>query len=167
MQKSRAPISARSLADRRSAPIVTSALIHCGQSRCYVVDACSTKRSTANVICSPPNQAQLGRYPRRRLCATGRDGRASTMTTDGIVINLEERAKHVGKDVRLVAGGPPSEDAIALAFVGLHGNHYRYVPAWRRWIAWDGKRWVIDHDGAVFALIRAIVREAVGGTKHE
>jgi putative DNA primase/helicase len=89
------------------------------------------------------------------------------MTTDGIVINLEERAKHVGKDVRLVAGGPPSEDAIALAFVGLHGNHYRYVPAWRRWIAWDGKRWVIDHDGAVFALIRAIVREAVGGTKHE
>jgi putative DNA primase/helicase len=89
------------------------------------------------------------------------------MTTDGIVINLEERGKHFGKEARMVAGGPPSEDAVALAFVRLHGSHYRYVPAWRRWIGWNGKRWMIDKDGAVFALIRTIVREAVGGTKHE
>jgi putative DNA primase/helicase len=89
------------------------------------------------------------------------------MTTDGIVINLEERAKQSGKDFRVIAGGPPSEDAVALAFVRLHDSHYRYVAAWRRWIGWDGKRWVVDKDGAVFALIRTIVREAVGGTRHE
>lgn len=89
------------------------------------------------------------------------------MTTDGIVISLEERVKLATKDVRVVAGGPPSEDAVALAFVRLHGSHYRFVPAWRRWIGWDGKRWTIDHEGAVFASIRAIVRDAVGGTRHE
>src|SRR5438034_4507202 len=89
------------------------------------------------------------------------------MTTDGIVINLEERAKQSSRDVHVIAGGPPSEDAVALAFVRLHGNHYRYVTEWRRWIGWDGKRWGIDKDGTVFGLIRTIVREAVGGTKHE
>jgi putative DNA primase/helicase len=89
------------------------------------------------------------------------------MTADGIVISLEERVKLAAKDVRVVAGGPPSEDAIALAFVRLHGSHHRFVPAWRRWIDWNGERWVIDNDGAVFALIRTIVRDAVGGTKHE
>jgi len=76
------------------------------------------------------------------------------MTTDGIVINLEERAKQSSRDVRVIAGGPPSEDAVALAFVRLHGNHYRYVTECRRWIGWDGKRWGIDKDGTVFALIR-------------
>ena len=89
------------------------------------------------------------------------------MTTDGIIINLEERKKLAGNAARSVAGGPPSEDAVALAFVRLHGSHHRYVPAWRRWIGWEGKRWAIDHDGTVFALIRSIVREAVGGTRHE
>ena len=32
---------------------------------------------------------------------------------------------------------------------------------------WDGKRWVQDSTGSVFALIRKIVYEAVGGTRHE
>ena len=89
------------------------------------------------------------------------------MTTDGIIINLEERAKHAGKDVRLVTGGPPSEDALALAFVRLYGDRCRFIPAWNRWLCWDGMRWAADRDGTVYTLIRAIVRETVGGTRHE
>ena len=89
------------------------------------------------------------------------------MNGDGIIINLEDRKKSVIKDARFVAGGPPSQDAIALAFVRLYGDRYRYVPAWQRWIGWDGKRWAIDHHNAVSATIRTIIREAVGGTRHE
>ena len=61
----------------------------------------------------------------------------------------------------------PSEDALALAFVARHGRDYRYVAPWHRWMRWDGKRWVPDSTGHVFALIRAMVREVVGGTRHE
>ena len=89
------------------------------------------------------------------------------MNGDGIIINLEDRKKSVIKDARFVAGGPPSQDAVALAFVRLYGDRYRYVPAWQRWIGWDGKRWAIDHHNAVSATIRTIIREAVGGTRHE
>ena len=49
----------------------------------------------------------------------------------------------------------------------LYGDRYRYVPAWQRWIGWDGKRWAIDHHNTVSATIRTIVREVVGGTRHE
>ncbi len=89
------------------------------------------------------------------------------MNGDGIIINLEDRKKTVVRDTRFVAGGPPSQDAIALAFVRLYSDRYRYVPAWQRWIGWDGKRWAIDHHNAVSANIRTIIREAVGGTRHE
>ncbi len=89
------------------------------------------------------------------------------MSNDGIIIDFEERKKLAAKVVRVDAGGPPSQDAVALAFVRQHGHHYRFVPAWQRWIRWDGKRWVIDHDNVVSALIRSIIRDAVGGTRHE
>jgi len=56
---------------------------------------------------------------------------------------------------------------MASAFVARFGHEYRYVAPWHRWITWDGKRWVQDSTGSVFALIRKIVYEAVGGTRHE
>jgi putative DNA primase/helicase len=30
--------------------------------------------------------------------------------------------------------------------IAAHGDRLRYVPAWRRWLAWDGRRWQLDHD---------------------
>jgi putative DNA primase/helicase len=89
------------------------------------------------------------------------------MAADGIVVNLEERAKHAIRALRTLDGSPPSEDAMALAFVARYGREYRYVAPWHRWIRWQGKRWVPDSTGHVFALIRSMVREVVGGTRHE
>ncbi len=63
--------------------------------------------------------------------------------------------------------GPPSEDALALAFVEDHGSHYRYVAPWSRWYRWGGKRWREDSTGNVYAIIRGMVRVRVAGTKHE
>jgi putative DNA primase/helicase len=89
------------------------------------------------------------------------------VSSDGTVVDLERRKRLAAEAVRLVAGGAPSQDAIALAFVRDHGDRFRYVPAWQRWIRWDGKRWVIDTDNAVSTTIRNIIRDAVGGTRHE
>lgn len=39
-----------------------------------------------------------------------------------------------------------TETGNAERLVDLHGDRIRYVPAWRRWLAWDGRRWQLDTD---------------------
>ena len=89
------------------------------------------------------------------------------MTTERVVINLEDRARQVPREASPRGDAAPSEDAMALAFVQRYRAEYRYLAPWHRWIMWDGKRWVQDSTGSVFALIRKLVREAVSGTKDE
>jgi len=36
----------------------------------------------------------------------------------------------------------------ARRLVALHGDELRYVPKWRSWYVWDGRRWREDHDDA-------------------
>ena len=86
---------------------------------------------------------------------------------EGNVVNLEGRSRHAPRELYSPDGSAPSEDAMALGFVARYGREYRYVAPWHRWIRWEGKRWVPDSTGHVFALIRAMVREVVGGTRHE
>ncbi len=49
--------------------------------------------------------------------------------------------------------------------VELHGNDLRFVGAWSRWIAWDGKCWKLDDTGAAMraatATSRRLVEEAL------
>jgi putative DNA primase/helicase len=53
-----------------------------------------------------------------------------------------------------------SEDALALRFAERHGSTLRYVAAWGRWLAWDGRRWCFDSTLDVFDRVRRICREA-------
>jgi len=87
------------------------------------------------------------------------------VSSDGIVIDLEHarRTKHE----TLLANAARSEDATALAFVAVHGQQHGYVAPWHRWLKWDGKRWIEDSTGHVFALIRDLVRDVAGGTPRE
>ena len=39
-----------------------------------------------------------------------------------------------------------TENAIAVEFVDLNESSLRYVPNWKKWLAWDGKRWKLDSD---------------------
>ena len=71
---------------------------------------------------------------RRDICACGHDQRRHR--------HQPRRAQEIGGQRRAGRGRRTAvQDAVALAFVRLHGAHYRFVPAWRRWIGWDGKRW--------------------------
>lgn len=37
----------------------------------------------------------------------------------------------------------------AMRLVSLHGSDLRYVPEFRKWLVWDGGRWLIDEDGEI------------------
>src|SRR5688572_26527404 len=43
-------------------------------------------------------------------------------------------------------------------FVARHGCNVRWVPAWRRWLLWDNRRWAVDQTLEVFRLAKETVR---------
>ena len=56
-------------------------------------------------------------------------------------------------------GAPPlSDEALALRFADRHAHHLRYVAAWNKWLAWDGKRWRFDDTLRAVDLARHICR---------
>ena len=71
-------------------------------------------------------------------------------------------------DVVPLHPAPPfSEDALACEFTSQHGDNYRYVAAWGRWLRWDDARWSEDSTLAVFDLSRAICRDAAATANAE
>lgn len=55
---------------------------------------------------------------------------------------------------------PPaySEDKLALTFGDQHGEDYRYVATWGKWLRWDGRRWAAEDTLAALNLAREICR---------
>ena len=47
-----------------------------------------------------------------------------------------------------------TEQAAARRFVAQFGGEVRYVPAWGKWLVWDGKRWKIDDGCRVESLAK-------------
>jgi putative DNA primase/helicase len=41
-------------------------------------------------------------------------------------------------------------------FVRLHGERVRFVPAWNKWLLWDGTRWRADDLGAVVEMGKSV-----------
>ena len=39
-----------------------------------------------------------------------------------------------------------TEAGNANRLVAMHGEFIKYVPPWKSWLAWDGRRWQLDHD---------------------
>lgn len=59
----------------------------------------------------------------------------------------------------LVDGLRPTDAGNAERLVAAHGRGLRYVPAWGRWLAWDGTRWRIDVDHVrVTELVKDVPR---------
>ncbi|MGF1625961.1 MAG: phage/plasmid primase, P4 family [Alphaproteobacteria bacterium] len=56
---------------------------------------------------------------------------------------------------------PPqySDDALAVMFTERSVDLLRYLPAWGKWLAWDGARWIVDERCRNFALAREICRQ--------
>lgn len=43
-------------------------------------------------------------------------------------------------------------------FIARHGENVRYVPAWKQWLIWDGRRWQPDDTLEVMRLAKSTVR---------
>jgi len=57
-----------------------------------------------------------------------------------------------------VPGEPVTELGYARRLTGVYGDRLRYVPAWRCWLVWDGRRWARDSTGQAARWMKAIAR---------
>jgi putative DNA primase/helicase len=53
---------------------------------------------------------------------------------------------------------PKTELGYAKRLVKVYGERLRYVPAWNRWLVWDGQRWAHDSTGQAQRWMKAIAR---------
>lgn len=53
---------------------------------------------------------------------------------------------------------PLTELGYAHRLIDVYGDRLRYVPVWRRWLVWDGKRWADDTTGQVKRWMKTIAR---------
>jgi len=79
-----------------------------------------------------------------------------------------EDVTHQGEpdDVTPISSDAPSEsvalseDSLAMAFTRRHGQDWRFVAAWGKWLCWDGSVWRFEPTLQVFDLSRAVCRDA-------
>ena len=55
-------------------------------------------------------------------------------------------------------GEPKTEYGYARRLVLVYGDRLRYVPAWKRWLVWDGRRWAHDVTGQSARWMKSIAR---------
>jgi putative DNA primase/helicase len=53
---------------------------------------------------------------------------------------------------------PRTELGYARRFIAVYGDRVRHVPAWRRWLVWDGARWTHDVTGQTARWMKIIAR---------
>jgi putative DNA primase/helicase len=53
---------------------------------------------------------------------------------------------------------PKTELGYARRLIAVYGDRLRYVPAWNRWLVWDGQRWVHDSTGQAPRWMKVIAR---------
>lgn len=85
---------------------------------------------------------------------------ATEQSIGAYVATLRERTARTEEPQALAAELPPgvSDDELALRFTERHAEELRYVPAWDRWLIWDGRRWAHDEKRRTFDLARALCR---------
>jgi P4 family phage/plasmid primase-like protien len=52
------------------------------------------------------------------------------------------------------------EDMLAAKFTELHGEDWRYVDKWGKWVMWTLSRWLVDDTRAALHLVRLVCRDA-------
>lgn len=71
-----------------------------------------------------------------------------------------------------MSGEPKTELGYAHRLVDVYGDRLRYVPQWRRWLVWDGRKWAHDATGQAQRWMKSIARHmhaiaVAGGDKAE
>src|SRR5690606_33019560 len=54
----------------------------------------------------------------------------------------------------------------AKRLVHHHGEHIRYVHAWKTWLIWTGSRWKIDGSGEIFRLAKDTAQRIYAESTH-
>jgi hypothetical protein len=86
------------------------------------------------------------------------------MTSDHVVIKIEDGASNVAKELQPRGDTVHTECAVAAEFLARHGPENRHITPRPRWIKCDGERRIQESRGSVFAHIRKLVLEAVRPT---
>lgn len=81
---------------------------------------------------------------------------------------FDKAAFIAGDDGPKTAGNVPdapasvehSEDALALEFTRRHGEDWRFVAPWGKWLRWHGTAWRFEPTLEVFDLARGVCRDA-------
>jgi putative DNA primase/helicase len=66
-----------------------------------------------------------------------------------------------------VPAEPRTELGYARRLIHVYGDRLRFVPEWRRWLAWDGTRWAQDRDGQAQRWMKAIARRVTADALAE
>jgi len=59
-----------------------------------------------------------------------------------------------------------TDTANAERFAHRHGENARYCHAWRKWLVWDNRRWVIDNSGHSMRLAKEVARSIYAEAAH-
>jgi putative DNA primase/helicase len=66
-----------------------------------------------------------------------------------------------------VPGEPWTELGYAHRLTAVYGGRLRYVPAWRRWLVWDGRKWAHDATGQAQRWMKSIARRMTAAALAE
>jgi len=89
------------------------------------------------------------------------------MTSDRVVINLEDFAGNVAKELQPRGDTAHTECTVAAELLARHGPENRHIAQRRSSIKWAGKQRIQQFPGSVFAHIRKLGLEAVRPTSAE
>ena len=80
--------------------------------------------------------------------------------------DVEQLSEELGRDkpgARASRKSPPLTDTgNAERLVRRHGDRIRYCHPWKKWLAWNGKRWSVDETANVMRMCKDVVRRIYG-----
>ena len=82
---------------------------------------------------------------------------ADTAAQEKQIAALEASNKPEDKPLDLTITPNRTELGLARRFVAEHAGNLRYCQLWRKWLVWDGTRWVIDDGVLVLGLAQRTV----------
>ncbi len=62
---------------------------------------------------------------------------------------------------------PMTELGYAHRLIAVFGGQLRYVPAWKRWLVWDGTRWAADSTGQAARWMKSVARRVTADALAE
>jgi putative DNA primase/helicase len=116
----------------------------------------------------PPDPTLNGSQPARAESATksnhskSDDNKTKSSRSDRSASTHPGGAGSSGVGVSKRADPKPDEPRTELGYarrlVAVFGDRLRYVPAWKKWLVWDGTRWAIDSSGQYHRWQKTIAR---------